>query len=367
MLHADIYKIALSIIPKVGPRLARRLIAYTGSVESIFAEKKTVLSKIPGIGDGIISSINTDTILGEAEKELNFMSKNDIKWFFYLDKDYPLRLKECEDAPVILFYKGKNCFNANKTVSVVGTRRSTDYGESVCSKMVEDLSLLFPDIVIISGFAYGIDICSHKAAIQNKVPTIAVFGHGVDQVYPSVHSKYLKSVLETGAVASEFTSQKKPDPGNFVSRNRIIAGLSDVTVVVESGEKGGALITAEMAVSYNRDVFTFPGRATDSLSKGCNNLIKKNQAALIESAADLVYFMKWDIESKTIPVQKKLFEELPEEEQLLFNSIQNVESVSLDQLAINLKLPVSKVSSSLLTLEFKGLIKSLPGKIYKVK
>lgn len=367
MLNTDIYKIALSIIPKVGPRLARRLVAYTGSVEAVFREKKTVLSKIPGIGDSITSSLNAEAILGEAEKELKFMEENDVKWFFFLDKDYPLRLKECEDAPTVLFYKGENCFNANKTISIVGTRRSTEYGESNCAKLVEDLSRLFPDIVIISGFAYGIDICAHKAAIQFGLPTIAVFGHGVNQVYPTVHSKYIKSVLNSGAVVSEFTSQKKLDPGNFVSRNRIIAGLSDATIVVESGEKGGALITADMAMSYNRDVFAFPGRATDNFSKGCNKLIKNNQAALIESATDLIYFMKWDAEIRTIPVQQKLFEELPENEQVLFNTIRDVETISLDQLAINLKLPVSKVSSSLLTLEFKGLIKSLPGKVYKIR
>jgi DNA processing protein len=366
MSDSDLYKIALSIVPKVGPKLARRLVAYTGSLEAVFTEKKKALSKVPGIGENIVSFIDRNLVFPEAEKELKQIEEKNIKFTFYLDQDYPRRLKECEDGPVVLYYKGKNCFNNEKSISIVGTRRSTDYGETMCSKLVQELSVLFPDLVIVSGFAYGIDICAHKAALQRELPTVAVFGHGLDTVYPSSHSKYIKALLEKGSLVTEFTTGRRPDAGNFVSRNRIIAGLADATIVVESGETGGALITADMAESYNRDVFAFPGRATDTYSKGCNKLIKNNKAALIESASDLIYYMKWDMGAKTIPVQQKLFEELPEKEQLIFNVVKSQDSISLDQLALNLKMPVAAVSSSLLTLEFKGLVKSLPGKMYKV-
>lgn len=361
-----LYKIALSLLPRIGPRLARSLVAYTGSVESIFKEKKNLLSKVPGIGDGIISQIDFKAILGSAEKELEFIEKEKINWHFYLDKDFPRRLKECDDSPVILFYKGGNWFNSEKSISIVGTRRSTNYGDELCEKLVTDLAELFPDLVIVSGFAYGIDIAAHKTALKTKLPTLAVFGHGLEQVYPSLHRKYVSQVLDHGAIVSEFTSQKKLDPGNFVSRNRIIAGLSDATVIVESGEKGGALITADMANSYNRDVFAFPGRVGDNVSKGCNNLIKQNNAILIESAADLISNLRWDSKKNNVPVQKLLFENLLDDEAQLFEIIKNTQSITLDNLAMEAKLPVSKVSATLLGLEFKGLIKALPGKAFKL-
>ncbi len=361
-----LHKIALSLIPNIGPVLARKLVAYLGSVEAVFTENKNHLLKVPGIGNGILARFNREEVLQMAEKELEFLQKNQINCSFYLDEDYPKRLKECDDSPIILYFKGENCFDAQRIISLVGTRRATHYGEQACRQLIQELAELFPEIIIISGFAYGIDICAHKEALNAGLRTIAVFGHGIEQVYPAAHKKYLNQIIANGTIVSEFPSQQKPDPGNFVSRNRIIAGLSDATIVVESGEKGGSLLTADMALSYHRDVFAFPGRAGDTLSKGCNNLIKKNMAALIESASDLIYFMKWDTEMKPQAVQKSLFLlHTPEEEELI-KVLSGQESLSLDQLARNLAKPVSQVSSMLLSLEFSGQIISLPGKHFKL-
>jgi DNA processing protein len=365
MDDASVYKIALSLIPKVGPILARSLVAYTGSVEAVFKEKKSHLLKVPGIGDGIVSQIDFKSILAAAETELKLIEKEKTNWLFYLDKEYPNRLKECDDSPIVIFYKGDNWFNAEKLVSIVGTRRSTVYGDMLCKKLVSELAEMFPELVIVSGFAYGIDIASHKAAFKSNLATIAVFGHGLDMVYPSLHRKYVSPVLDHGAIVSEFTSQKKLDPGNFVSRNRIIAGLADATVVVESGEKGGALITADMANSYNRDVFAFPGKVGDAVSKGCNNLIKQNKAILIESATDLVTALRWDVR-KQVAVQKELFCELSVAEEKMLSIIRNIQPITLDQIAREAGLPVSNVSASLLEMEFKGLVKALPGKAFKL-
>ena len=264
----------------------------------------------------------------------------------------------------MLFYRGESCFNTDKIISVVGTRRATEYGESLTNKLIEVLKHLVPDTVIVSGFAYGIDIAAHKAALDANMKTIAVFGHGIEYVYPSLHKKYLKGVLENGCVCSEFQHNKKPDPGNFVSRNRIIAGLADATIVVESGEKGGALITADMANSYNRDVFAFPGRTTDKLSRGCNKLIKSNMASLIESAEDMVKFLRWDVAGKAAPIQRSIFVDLPPEEDVLFQLLKDSSHVSLDDLSRISKMPVATVSALLLSLEFKGIVKTLPGKNY---
>jgi DNA processing protein len=366
-MHSDIYKIALSLIPNVGPVLARKLVAYTGSVEAVFTEKKSVLEKVPGIGAAKAGGIDANALLKKAEEELQNLEKSNIQFLFYLDREYPSRLKECEDAPVVFFYKGKNCFNAPKILSVVGTRRSTPYGEDMCERLINELASAFPELIVVSGFAYGIDICAHKAAISNNLATVAVFGHGVNKVYPQVHQKYVKSTMEKGALVSEFPSDKKPDPGNFVSRNRIIAGLADVTVVIESGEKGGSLLTADMANSYNREVMAFPGRSGDAFSKGCNNLIKNNAAALIESASDLTDYMKWDRATTPDAVQPQLFTSLSPVEEEIINNLKGFDSVSFDQLSRQLSMSVSSLSSHLLNLEFSGIVSALPGKSYRLK
>lgn len=364
-MDPDIYKIALSLLPRIGPRLARNLVSYAGSPEAVFKSKKSVLTKIPGIGELIVAGFNFQEILDQAAKEIEICHKQGVSWHFYLDKEYPYRLRECEDSPVVLYYRGTDCLNSSKIISMVGTRRATHYGETQTVKLVKDLAALFPETVIVSGFAYGIDIASHKAAMESGLATVAVYGHGIEQVYPGAHRKYLKAILAHGGVCSEFSIDKKPDPGNFVSRNRIIAGLADATVVVESGETGGALITADMANSYNREVFAFPGRADDKLSKGCNALIRQNKAMLMESAEDLIRALNWDIKPKT-PVQRSIFVELTEDEERITELLKTSQVLTLDELARISESPVSKVSAVLLTLEFKGLVKSMPGKTYSL-
>lgn len=364
MKDTELFRVALTLIPQIGPRLARRLVSYTGSIEGIFQENKHKLSKIPGIGEGHLQKFDMKNILSLAESELEFIQKNGISYKFYLDKDYPRRLKECEDAPLIIYYKGKDCFDDPRIISIVGTRKATPYGIQLCENFVRELKELIPDVVIVSGYAYGIDICAHKAAIQNSLKTIAVFGHDLSRVYPVQHAKYIKSVLDNGCTVTEFPSLKKLDQGNFVSRNRIIAGLSDATIVVESALRGGALITADIASSYNRDVFAFPGRVDDIYSNGCNNLIRQNKAALIESAKDFVWALRWEENISGKPVQKQLFPELNDMEQKLYNELRNYRQLSLDELSINTREPVSKLSAILLNLEFKGLVKAMPGKTF---
>lgn len=350
------------MLPKIGPITTRKLVAYLGGIEVLFKEKTSTLTKVPGIGEGIASKINLKKILGEAEKELVQIEKNGFSWSFYLDKNYPTRLKECEDAPIVIRYNGQSLFDSKKIVSIVGTRKCTQLGLESCENLVADLAAAFPDLVIVSGFAYGIDICAHKAAFKNHLSTLAVLGTGLDRTYPAAHKKYVAKVQGKGALVTEFPLDRKPDPGNFVSRNRIIAGLADATIVIESGEKGGALITADMANSYNRDVFAFPGRSIDPYSVGCNNLIKNNKAALIASADDLIAFMRWDKKENKKSVQGELFVQLEGTEKMLMDILRTENPISLDQLSKKVKLNISEVSAHLLGLEFKGLVKALPGK-----
>ena len=362
-----IYKIAVGMIPGIGCITAKKLIAYTGSIEGIFREKKSKLIKIPGIGEVLANEIVNSNVLHQAETEYNFIKQYDITPYFYLDTNYPERLKQCQDSPVMLYVKGKVDLNVPKVISIVGTRKATLYGKSMCEKLVEQLAELKHDPLIISGLAFGIDIAAHKAALKNKLLTVAVLGHGLKTIYPAVHSKYAKEIVQQGALVTEFTSDIKADRPFFVRRNRIIAGLSDATVVIESGEKGGALITADIANSYNRDVFAVPGRTEDNLSKGCNKLIKTNKAHLLESIEDLEYILGWESKTtKSKVIQKELFVNLSEEEKFIMEIIRSNNELSIDSICHEANLPVSKVSPMLLNLEFAGLLKSLPGKVYKL-
>lgn len=359
-------KIALNSAPNIGPKLIRRLVSYAGGVEGVFREKKKFLEKIPGIGEVKAASFNKDEILKKAEKELKFIRKEGIEVLFYLDKNYPARLRECEDGPVIINVKGAVDFNVPKVISLVGTRNATDYGKGCAEEIVAYLGNRYPDLLVVSGLAYGIDITAHKAALKNNLKTIAVLGHGLSFMYPSMHKNYAKKIGEQGALVSEFLSDQKPEPGNFVSRNRIIAGLADASVVVESAVKGGALITADIANSYNREVFAVPGRSTDTHSAGCNMLIRQNKAALAEQGVDIEEAMGWYLENKKrIPVQKELFTTLnPVEEKIMKYLTENGDML-LDEISISLDIPVAMTSATLLNLEFSGLVKTLPGKCYR--
>ena len=359
------YKIGIGLIPLIGCKIAKRLIAYTGSVEAIFNEKKGSLLKIPGIGEGIANAIVKQNIMEEAEKEIEFINKYNINTLFYLDNNYPERLQHCEDAPVILFVKGSVDLNPGKVISIVGTRNATRYGREMCNKIVSGLSEHHHDIVIVSGLAYGIDVCSHKAALKNNLLTVAVLGHGLSTIYPAGHNDVAKKIIKQGALVTEFTSNMGPEKQNFVQRNRIIAGLSDATLVVESDVRGGALITADLANSYYRDVFAIPGRSEDKYSSGCNKLIKTNKAALLESVEDIEYIMGWDREKeKPRTTQRQLFTKLVPEEQLIYNLLKEQGDLTIDILCLKANMPVSKVSAILLNMEFAGVVRSLPGKIY---
>jgi len=363
------YKIGITLIKGIGNNLAKNLIAYIGSAEGVFKEKKQNLAKIPGIGELLSNEIIAQHVLRRAEQEIEFISKNKILANFYTDPDYPFRLKECADSPIMIYSKGNCNLNNGKFIGIVGTRNATETGKENCKKLIVDLERVQQNLTIVSGLAYGVDINAHKAALDSGIPTIGVIGHGLDRIYPAVHRSIAVRMLERGALLTEYLSQTNPEKQNFVQRNRIIAGLCDAIIVVESGIKGGALITAEIANDYNRDVFSFPGRVTDEMSAGCNALIKNNKATLIESADDILHFMNWvkkDFSSLPI-IQTALFQDLSEEEkELVFTLRQHPDGVQVNELALKTGKPISKISSILLEIEFKGLVKCLPGGMYRI-
>jgi DNA processing protein len=361
------YKIGIGMIPKIGPVLTKRLIAYCGSAEGVFKNRKNHLSKIPGIGEKIAEMITHHKNLDAADAEIAFITNNKITSYFYLDDGYPERLRHCEDGPVVLYVKGTAELNRKKIISIVGTREATDYGRSLTREFIEQLSVNYPEVLVVSGLAYGIDICAHKAALKNNMETAGVLAHGLSFLYPSSHSDVARQMVENGALITEFRHDEKPEAQNFVKRNRIIAGLADATIVMESGVQGGALITADIANSYNRDVFALPGRVNDKFSIGCNRLIKSNRAALIENLGDLEYLLGWQKPKNTSDgLQKELFVELKPEEKLLTDLIRTDAHITMDYLAIRSNMQISRVSSLLLNLEFKGIVKCLPGKVYQM-
>lgn len=363
------YKIAITLIKGIGNNLAKNLIAYLGSEEAVFHEKQQNLAKIPGIGDVLSREIVNQQVLKRADEELDFILRNKIQPYYFTDREYPYRLKECADSPIMIYTKGNCNLNDGKFIGIVGTRNATETGKENCKKLISDLAQHQPNAIIISGLAYGVDICAHKAAVDYGLPTIGVIGHGLDRIYPAVHRPTAVKMLENGMLLTEYLSKTNPDRQNFVQRNRIIAGLCDATVVVESAARGGALITAEVANDYSRDVFAFPGRVNDEWSAGCNALIKANKASLIESAEDILRFMGWEKQdtAKHEPVQTSLFLELTDEEQTIVSTLRkHPDGLQLNELAISLEKTISKISSTLLEMEFKGIIKCLPGNLYRI-
>ncbi|MFO8068248.1 MAG: DNA-processing protein DprA [Bacteroidales bacterium] len=357
-----LYKLALYLLPGVGSVNAKKLVSYCGGIEAVFKEKKNALVKIPGIGSGLANNIYNQKVFERAEQELNFIEKNKIRMYFYLDNDYPSRLKHCSDAPVLLFYKGNADMNSQKVVSIVGTRNATDYGKAKVKELVEGFSKY--KTLIVSGLAYGIDIAAHKACLNKEIPTIGVLGHGLDKIYPPLHGKIARKMLDCGGLLSEFLSESKPDRENFPRRNRIIAGMSDLVVVVEAAERGGALITAHIANSYYRDVFAVPGRSTDTYSRGCNRLIKTHKANMAENISDIEYIMRWDVKNEK-EIQRQMFVELDIDEKKMISLLKENNNAEIDFIIAKSGLTPSKASSILLNLEFKGLVRSLPGKIFK--
>lgn len=362
-----LYQIALTLIPGVGSVTAKKLIAYSGNAEAVFRSNKSALQKIPNIGKVTASTIASSEVLKTAEKELTFVEKHNIRALSFLDDEYPERLRNCDDGPVVLYAKGNTDFNVDKVISIVGTRRATTYGKELCERLIKEFMELGYHPLIISGLAYGIDICAHKMALKYKLPTVAVLGHGLDTLYPAQHrNTAIEMLKQEGALLSDFTSGSAIDPANFVRRNRIVAGMADATIVVESAEKGGSLITAGMAFDYSRDVLAFPGRVGDKSSAGCNKLIRINRAALIESAADVAYALNWNSPEQQ-STQLPLFNlELSENEQRIMDSMKEVPSKSIDDICIDTGLSVAAASAALLSLEFSGLVRTLPGKSYAI-
>ena len=352
--------------PGIGGVLARNLIAYTGSVEGIFSETVKSLTKIPGIGEVNARRIKENGILARAEKEIEFIRKNNINVLFYTEKEYPRRLKTCVDAPIILYTKGKMNLDEQRVISVVGTRNATDYGKHACDELILKIAERKYPVLVVSGLAYGIDIHAHKAALKYNLPTVAVVAHGFDKIYPALHREIALKMLDNGGWVTDFPSETKIDPSNFLRRNRIIAGLADATIVVESAKKGGALVTADIASSYNRDVFAFPGRAGDNFSKGCNQLIRNNGASLIEGIDDLEFFMGWETKKEKKAAQSKLFVDLLPDEEKVVKLLRESGELFIDQISADLSLPVSRVSALLLNMEFKNILVALPGKMYRL-
>lgn len=360
-----LYKIGLTFIDHVGHVTSKVLISYCGSAEAVFKEKKQNLLKIPDIGEVTAEAIVKQDILHLAEKEMKFIEKNNITPLFYLDKAYPLRLKQCADCPVVLYYKGNANLDAERVVAIVGTRNATDYGKKMCDVLVEGLK--DSGVLIVSGLAYGIDAASHKAALKFGLPTVGVVGHGLDSIYPPENNNLAEKMIEKGGLLAEFTSETKLAPENFPKRNRIIAGLSDAIIVVESKVSGGAIITVDIAFSYSREVFAIPGRSEDIYSRGCNKLIRQNKAGLIQSAGDLLESLGWKDEKKKKKTQAQLFHDLKPEEETIVKVLQAQGApMHIDDIALQTNLSPGNLSTHLLTLEFAGILKSHPGKMYSL-
>jgi len=364
MNNQSIYEIALGYIPGIGDTLTRQLVSYCGSAENVFKEKKGKLLKIPGIGETLAESIIKQDVLKEAETEVKKAEKSDTRIIFYTSEEYPTRLKNISDAPTLLYYKGNANLNVEKVIGIVGTRHATEYGKEQTTKLVEGLKSHNP--VIISGLAYGIDIAAHKACVTNDIPTIGIMGSGIDIIYPSQHREVANKMILNGGLLTENKFGTKPEPSRFPERNRIIAGMCDALVVVEAGEGGGALITAELANSYNREVFAIPGKIGDEFSEGCNNLIKNHKAHICTGISDIEYLMNW-APGQALQKKKELdLSPFSKEEQSIIILMQNSEGALIDDLSWKSQLPVNKVAALLLNLEFQGLVKSLPGKKYKL-
>jgi DNA processing protein len=360
-----IHRLGLTFIKNIGPAIAKSMLAHFGDEESIFKASKSKLMQVPGIGEKRYIDIDFKSALQRAEEELKYIEKNSVKVLFYTDAEYPKRLKNCIDGPILLYAKGNFNLNPPHVISIVGTRRATDYGKQLCRQLVEELQQY--NVLIVSGLALGIDTCAHKESMKQGLQTIGVLGHGFDRMYPVQNRSTAEKMQENGGVLTEYPSGTIPDRENFPQRNRIVAGMADATVVIEASVKGGALITAEIANSYNRDVFAFPGRIDDEYSEGCNFLIRHNKAALLTCAADLAYSLGWETpdDGKPAVEQLSLPMDLSSEERIIFDVIHQHQSpLAIDDLTIKANMPMSQLAMNLLNMEMQGFIRSLPGKTY---
>lgn len=360
-----LYQIAINMLPGIGSIMGKQLVAYCGGAEAVMSAKKSALFKIEGIGPKLANMLkDKDAIMRQAEKEIDFVQRHGLQTFFFTDKDYPNRLKQAVDSPLLLYYKGTDVLNYRRVLAIVGTRKMTEAAVERIEHFVAELKAA--DIMVVSGLAYGVDAKAQRTAVKHKMPTVGVVAHGLDRLYPAANRALAKQIQQNGGVLTEFPSGTNPDAFNFPARNRIIAGMADATLVIESAAKGGSLITADIANSYNRDVFAVPGRPDDVYARGCNFLIKTNKAALVENAKDLMYKMMWEPSVAPRHIQKQLFVELNAEEALIVNALKERERWPIDELAQVVKMKNSQLAAILLSLEFKGMVKCLPGSVYRL-
>ena len=365
-----LHTIALNAIKGVGPTVARRLIDEFGSATAIFREKPEALRTIPRIGCDLATGCRSCQVLDEAEREMDFIRRHNITTLLFDDDDYPDRLRDCPDAPLLLYAMGNANLNVRHTVSIVGTRNATRYGRDLVEDFLSEAARLEPELLVVSGLAYGIDVTAHRSALHAKLPTVGVLAHGLDRIYPDQHRHVAREMLAAGGLLTEYPSRTNPDRGNFLARNRIVAGLADATIVVETADKGGSIVTASIADSYGRQVFAFPGRVGDAQSVGCNRLIRQQKAGLITSAADLFEAMGWD---KTfvgrqleIPFEKPQ-QELSEAERQLVDLLKSDGEMQLNTMVLKTGKPVSELTSLLMGLEMQGVVGNAPGGLYRLR
>lgn len=361
-----LYQVALTLIPHIGPVQARILVEHFGNAKDIFEANKSTLGRLEGIGEvraGAIKQFNDFSI---AEEEIKFIEKFNITPLFITAPGYPKRLLNCYDPPTILYYRGNADLNTSKIIAVVGTRDKTEYGKQLAEALITGLA--HQPVLIVSGLALGIDAVAHKAAVKNQLPTVGVLAHGLDKMYPFEHTQLSKDIIKhDGGLLTESRSKTKPGKHNFPARNRIVAGMSDAVIVIETGIKGGSMITAELANGYHRDVFAFPGRVNDVKSEGCHYLIQNNKASLITSADDLINVMGWqDTVVKPSQVQRELFTRLSPDEKRIVDLLKEKESMHIDELNLRAGISNSLVASAILNLELQNVLISLPGKLYKL-
>ena len=367
-----IYSIALTKLKGLSLLNARTLYDTLGSAEEVFAHRRDIAAVIPDASKRLVEALgNVDDALRVAEQEMEFVEKKHLKVLTIGSDEYPHRLRECEDAPLVLYYCGNADLNRQHVVCIVGTRKCSEYGRELCRNFIADLKQHCPDTLIVSGLAYGVDICAHRQSLEQGMDTIAVLAHGLDNIYPSMHRQTAADMAHSGGgLLTEYTTHTRPERQNFVRRNRIVAGMSDACIVVESSAKGGSLITAELSQSYNRDVFAFPGRVYDERSAGCNTLIRRHEATLITCASDFIDATGWQslINKKDSPkaIQQEIFPELTDEERLLVNALQNVDDKHVNQLAIDTEIPYSRASMILFDLEMRGIVMALGGARYRL-
>lgn len=356
------YRVALTLIPKVGAVTARNLMSYCGGARAVFEATAKELKGVPGIGPQLLHNIRNSDALFMAERELDFIEAHGIQVLFYTDPEYPQRLRHLPDSPPLLYYKGSTDLNAKRTVAIVGTRRPSPQGVHFCEELIEGLKPY--NATVVSGLAFGIDIAAHRACIANEVPTVGCIAHGLERIYPAQHTNAALEMIENGGLLSEYPSQTKPDRERFPMRNRIIAGLCDALIVVETQRQGGSMISAKMGNDYHRDVFAVPGRIKDKSSEGCNLLIKSHRANLLESVEDLAYVMRWEKSDAQQGIQRELFPDLTPGEEAIVALLRQQDLLPVDQISAATQQTNSELAALLLGLEFKGVVRTLPGKRY---